>query len=66
MVGGQRLKALDTTHFYNRERGFAVAGLFAASAVLWWLVCLPRALLWALCGGVSFWGWRQWVGGLVG
>lgn len=58
MVGGQRLKALDTTHFYNRERGFAVAGLFAASAL--------RGLLWALGGGVSFWGWRQWVGGLVG
>lgn len=55
MVGGQRLKALDTTHFYNRERGFAVAGLFAASAVLW-----------VVCGCVSFWGWRQWVGGLVG
>ena len=48
MVGGQRLKALDTTHFYNRERGFVVAGLFAASAL--------RALLWALGGGVSFLG----------
>lgn len=41
-----------------RERGFVVAGLFAASAL--------RGLLWALGGGVSFWGWRQWVGGLVG
>jgi len=57
---------LATTHFYNREHGFAVAGLFAASAFLLWLVCLLRALLWVVCGRVSFWGWRQWVGGLVG
>jgi len=57
---------LATTHFYNREHGFAVAGLFAASTVLLWLVCLPRVLLWEFGECVSFRGWRQWVGGLVG
>ena len=43
---------LAPNHFYNREHGFAVAGLFAASAVLWWLVCLPRVLYERCCGSL--------------